>query len=80
MTFRDSATLTIPTPEGKEQISLTADLQQRKLLTATGAPIDRKRFLSLRDRQGAMIFADDPVLIRKLLRLQPDEGGVLKRV
>ena len=79
MAKKDSATLTIFTPDGKEQISLIADVQHKKLLTAAGVPFDRKRFLSLRDGQGALIFADDPALIRKLLRLAPDERGVMKR-
>lgn len=75
----DQATLTIPTGDGKEQISLLADSEKRTLRTSTGALLDRKRFIALRDRQGAAIFADDPALIRRILRLAPTERGIFPR-
>lgn len=79
MARRDAATLTIPTSEGKETISLIVDRNKGKLLTATGAELTRRQFLSLRDRRGALILADDPREIRRLLKLSPKEMGVVSR-
>lgn len=75
----DHATLTIPTGDGKEQISLLVDRDKRTLITASGSPLDRKRFVALRDRQGAAIFADDPALIRRILRFAATERGIFPR-
>lgn len=79
MARRDSATLAIPTSEGNELISLVIDSQGGKLRTASGAELTRSQFLSLRDRRGALILADDPRAIRKLLRLSARENGVVAR-
>ena len=79
MAGRNTATLTIPSADGRENISLVIDRLQGKLLTPAGSELDRKMFLSLRDRRGAMIIADDPKEIRKLLKLRANDTGVVGR-
>jgi hypothetical protein len=79
MRARNIATLTIPSPEGKEQVPLRLDTEGARLLTSAGTELDRELFLSLRDRRGAMIIADDPKQIRKLLRLAPTDSAVVDR-
>lgn len=79
MARRDAATLAIPNAEGKELISLVIDAKGGKILTATGSELTRTRFMSLRDRRGALILADDPAQVRKLLRLSARESGVVER-
>ncbi len=79
MRIHYNATLSIPTGEGKEQISLLADGETKTLVTSRGTPLDRKRFIALRDRQGAAIFADDPALIRRILHLSSSERGIFPR-
>ena len=76
----DAATLTLETPEGRQQIALVADVESQQMRTAAGRPIDGARFVSLRERQSAVILADDPVLVRRLLHLPADETGIVERV
>lgn len=75
----DTATLAIPTADGKEMISLVIDRQRGRIVTATGTELTSKQFLSLRDRRGALILADDPKEVRRLLKLSAKEAGVVSR-
>lgn len=77
--IRDAATLAIPTSDGKEMISLTIDREKGRIVTAAGSELTSKQFLSLRDRRGALILADDPREVRRLLKLSAREAGVVRR-
>lgn len=79
MRARDIATLSIPSGDGSELVDLFLHSDGTRLVTPAGTEFDRELFLTLRDRKGATILADDPKTIRALLRLRGSDSAVIMR-
>lgn len=79
MRARDIATLSIPTGDGSELVDLFLHSDGTHLVTPAGTAFDRELFLTLRDRKGATILADDPKAVRALLRLRGNDSAVITR-